>query len=160
MARLFWRLFFPFLYFFLRVTDPFFTRLTERRGLVNSVELRVRGRRSGRERRLVLGLLAVGDRRYLGHATDRAAWTRNLTAAGEGSLVVDGGAPIHVTATPLVPGEEQDEAVRAGGRQHPFPVDVAYRRARASIRLDGVFFRVESPDGRPIPLPARARGDG
>ena len=44
-------------------------RLTERRGLGNTVELLVVGRRTGRERRRRSSdLLAVGERRYLGHA--------------------------------------------------------------------------------------------
>lgn len=159
MARVFWRLFFPFLYGFLRLSDPFWVRLTERRGLGNTVELFVVGRRSGRERRVMLGLLAVGDRRYLGHASGSAAWIGNLAAAGEGRLVVDDAAPIPVRAERIAPGEEQDAVVRAAARQHPFPVDVAYGLAQASIRHDGVFFRLETIDSLPIPLPARARRD-
>jgi len=157
MARVFWRLFFPFLYGFLRLTDPFWVWLTERRGLVNTVELFVVGRRTGRERRVMLGLLAVGDRRYLGHANGHAAWLHNLAAAGEGRMVIEKAGPIQVRAIRLEPGEEQDAVVRAASRQHPFPVDVAYRLARVSVRHDGLFFRIEAPDGTSIPLPARAR---
>jgi hypothetical protein len=131
VARTFWRLFFPFLYRFLRVTDPFWRRLAERRGLVNTVELLVVGRRTGLERRVLLGLVAVDERRYVGHAN----------------------------AERIVPGPEQDTVVRAASRQHPFPVDIAYRLARASIRVDGLFVRLEAADGTPVPLPARARRD-
>ena len=53
VSRAFWRWFFPFLYGFLRLTDPFWRRLTERRGLGNTVELLVVGRRTGRERRVM-----------------------------------------------------------------------------------------------------------
>ncbi len=159
MARAFWRLFFPFLYGFLRLTEPFWGWLARRHGLVNTVELRVVGRRSGRERRVMLGLLAVGAWRYLGHANGDAAWVGNLAASAEGRLVVDGGPPIAIVATRIAPGEEQDAVARAGGRQHPFPVDVAYRLARTSIRHDGVFFRIEAADGALIPLPVRARRD-
>ena len=84
MARAFWRWFFPFLYGFLRLTDPFWRGLTERRGLGNTVELLVVGRRTGRERGVMVGLLAVGERRYLGHANTSAAWLRNLVDAGRG----------------------------------------------------------------------------
>jgi hypothetical protein len=157
LARTFWRTFFPVLYAFLRLLDPFFVGLTERRGLVNTVELFVIGRRSGRERRVLLGLLAVGDRRYLGHANGSAVWMRNLAAARGGRLVVDGAPPIALRAERIALGEEHDAVVRAAGRQHPFPVDVAYRLARASIRHDGVFFRLETADGVPVPLPAHAR---
>ena len=157
MARVFWRLFFPSLYRFLRLTDPFWVWLTERRGLVNTVELFVVGRRSGQERRVMLGLLAVGDRRYLGHANGHASWLHNLAAAEEGRMVIDEASPIRVRAIRLEPGEEQDAVVGAASRQHPFPVDVAYRLARVSVRRDGLFFRIEAPDGASIPLPARAR---
>ena len=157
MRRAFWRLFFPFLYGVLRLTDPFWSRLTRRRGLGDTVELVVVGRRTGQARRVMVGLLAVGDRRYVGHANARAAWLANLAAAGEGRLTVDGSSPILVRATRLAPGAEQDAVARAGGYQHPFPVDIAYRVAWASIRRDGVFFRIESLDGAPIALPARVR---
>lgn len=159
MARAFWRLFFPFLYGFLRLTDPFWLRVTERRGLVNTVELFVVGRRTGRERRVLLGLLHVGEGRYVGHANGHAAWIHNLGAAGEGRLVVDTETPVFVRAARIAPGEEQDRVVIAAGRQHPFPVEVAYRLARASIRHDGVFLRLERLDGAAIPLPARARAE-
>ena len=147
------------LYGFLRVSDPFWRRLTERRGLGNTVELLVVGRRTGRKRRVMVGLVAVGERRYLGHANASAAWLHNLVDGGEGRLVVDGAAPIQVNASRIEPGPEQDAVVRAASRQHPFPVDLAYRLARASIRVDGIFVRLETADGSPLPLPVRARRD-
>ncbi len=159
MTRAFWRWFFPFLYGFLRVTDPFWRRLTERRGLGNTVELLVIGRRTGRERRVMVGLLAVGERRYLGHANASVAWLHNLVEAGEGRLIVDGAPPIRVRAARIEPGAEQDAVVLAASRQHPFPVDLAYRLARASIRVDGAFIRLDTADGSPLPLPSRARRD-
>lgn len=157
MTRAFWRWFFPFLYGFLRVTDRFWRRLTERRGLGNTVELLVIGRRTGRERRVMVGLLAVGERRYVGHANASAAWLHSLVDAGQGRLIVDGAPPMGVHAAPIEPGPEQDAVVRAASSQHPFPVDLAYRLARASIRVDGAFVRLETADGSPVPLPQRAR---
>jgi hypothetical protein len=159
MSRWFWRSFFPVLYGFLRLTDPFWRRLTERRGLGNTVELLVVGRRTGLERRVMVGLLAVGERRYLGHADASAAWLHNLVDAREGRLIVDRTPPIRVHAARIEPGPEQDAVVLAASRQHPFPVDLAYRLARASIRIDGVFVRLATADGSPLPLPARARQD-
>ncbi len=157
MTRAFWHWFFPFLYGFLRLTDPFWRRLTERRGLGNTVELLVVGRRTGRERRVLVGLLGVGERRYVGHANASAAWLHNLVATGEGRLVVDGATPLRVHAARIEPGPEQNAVVIGASRQHPFPVDLAYRLARASILVDGVFVRLETADGSPVPLPARAR---
>ena len=157
MTRAFWRWFFPCLYGFLRLTDPFWRRLTERRGLGNTVEVLVVGRRTGRERGVLVGLLAVGERRYVGHANASAAWLHDLVALGEGRLVVDGAAPLRVHAAQIEPGPEQDAVVIGASHQHPFPVDLAYRLARASIRVDGAFVRLETADGSPLPLPARAR---
>jgi hypothetical protein len=156
VRRVFWRLFFPFLYLVLRVADRLLWRWTAARGLGNTVELRVLGRRSGVERRVLVGLLWVGERRYLGHATPTAAWARNLAAAGHGDLVIDGGPAITVAAVPLPPGEERDAVVAAAGRQHPFPVDLAYRFAAGQIRERGTLFRIEPPAGTLIPLPAAA----
>jgi hypothetical protein len=156
MRRLFWRLFFPLLYLVLRAADPLLRRWTAARGLGNTVELRVPGRRSGATRRVLLGLLWVGDRRYLGHATATAIWARNLAAAGGGELLVDHGPALAVDAVPLAPGPERDEVIAAAGRQHPFPVDLAYRYAARQIRDEGTFFRLEPPAGSIIPLPAAA----
>jgi hypothetical protein len=156
VRRVFWRLFFPFLYVVLRVGDRLLWRWTAARGLGNTVELRVLGRRSGIERRVLVGLLWVGERRYLGHATATAAWARNLAAAGRGALVVDGAAAIAAVAATLAPGEERDAVIAAAGRQHPFPVDLAYRFAASQIRETGTFFRLEPTAGTTIPLPAAA----
>jgi hypothetical protein len=156
VARAFWRLFFPMLYAFLRVTDPFWLRVTERRGLVNTVELFVVGRRSGRERRVMLGLLAVGDRRYLGMPTPKRPGSTTLRRPGKGA----GGRRPGSHGRPRDPHPARRRAGccgRGGLAPHPFPVDIAYRLARASIGHDGVFFRIEALDGAPIPLPARAR---
>ena len=156
MRRLFWRLFFPFFYLVLRVADPFLVRWTARRGLGNTVELAVIGRRSGIVRTVLVGLLSVGETHYLGHANGRAKWTHNLVAAGRGELRVDGGAPLPFSIVPVPAGPERDAVVAAAGRQHPFPADLAYRVAARQIRAEGRFFRLEPADGAVIPLPAAA----
>jgi hypothetical protein len=156
MTRLFWRTFFPLLYVVLRVGDPLLSRWTAARGLGNTVELRVAGRHSGSPRRVLVGLLLIGDRRYVGHANATATWTRNLAAAGRGELSVDGAAEIACTAIPLTPGPERDAVVAAAGRQHPFPIDLAYRIAARQIKAEGTFFRLEPVGGAIIPLPLAA----
>ena len=111
-------------------------------GYGNIVELRVAGRKSGRQRRIVLGLLRDGDRWFLGHPNGHVAWTRNLDAAGTADLVISWPASIVVRASVLPPGELRDRAILAT-RQHPFPGNLVYRLARAHIRAVGVFFLVE-----------------
>jgi hypothetical protein len=156
MTRLFWRLFFPFLYVVLRVADPLLARWTAGRGLGNTVELYVRGQRTGIVRSVLVGLVSVGGTRYLGHANTSARWTHNLAAAGRGELRVDGGPPIPFVAVPVPPGPERDSVVSAAGRQHPFPADLAYRVAARQIRAEGTFFRLEPAGGAVIPLPSGA----
>ena len=116
-------------------------------GYGNFVELRVAGRRTGKPRRILLGLLRQGDRWYLGHPNGHTAWTRNLEAAGTADLVIRWPASLLIRATVLSAGEARDAAILATG-QHPFPANVVYRLARAHIRATGVFFAIE-----PIPSP-------
>ena len=51
-------------------------------GLGNVVQVTIAGRRTGRPRRILLGLLATDGGWYLGHPNGPAQWTRNLDAAG------------------------------------------------------------------------------
>jgi hypothetical protein len=116
-----------------------------RYGYGNIVELRVTGRRTGLQRRAILGLLRDGNRWFLGHPSGEVPWTRNLEAAGEAELVVRWPHGIPVRATPLPPGDLRDRAILATG-QHPFPGNLVYRLARSHIRAEGVFFLVERLD--------------
>jgi len=130
-------------YRLLRIVGPAIAALARRTRLGNLVVLRVKGRRSGRERSLPLGLLTVGGRRYLGHPNGDTAWTLNLAAAGRAVLECPGQAPVTVRPVRLGPGPEREAVVRATFRQHPFPGNALYRLAGAHVNACGVFFRLE-----------------
>jgi hypothetical protein len=151
-----WHRFFPIQYRLIRLVDPLVRWWWHLAGLGNVVELRVRGRRSGRPRRVLLGLLRDGDRWFLGHPNGDVAWTRNLETAGEGSLVFRDGRVAALRATRLRTGELRDRAILAT-RQHVFPGNLIYRLAWAHIRAVGTFFVVdETPADRPGTVPPTA----
>ena len=144
-ASRFWRVFFRVMYAFLGLVDPLIRAWWRRFGLGNVVELRVPGRRTGRERSTLVGLLMDGDDRYLGHPNGEVAWTRNLEAAGEGRLVFREGLELTFSAVRLGPGAQRDAAIRATWSQHPFPGDLIYSLARRHVRAAGVYFRLDPP---------------
>jgi hypothetical protein len=111
------------------------------------VDLVVAGRRSGRDRHVLLGLLRVGDRWFLGHPNGDVAWTRNLEEAGTAELRFRGLPPVPVRGHRLELGGRRDEAILATS-QHPFPGNLVYRLARRHIRAVGAFFAIEPVDPR------------
>jgi hypothetical protein len=121
-------------------------RLALGRGFGNVIVLRVAGRRSGRERALPLGLLTVGDQRYIGHPSGDSAWTLNLRAAGIGTITSAHLGTTRVWPIVLGRGPERDAVVRATFRQHPFPGNALYRLAGKHVLGTGVFFRLERDD--------------
>ena len=139
----FWGFFWPHWYRFLRIADPVLRRWLRHRRLGNVVELTVAGRRSGLPRKVLLGLLGVDGRRYLGHPDVSCPWTLNLEASGEGLLHQPGSPQERVRARRLPPAEERERVIRATFRQHPFPGNVIYWLARDHIREVGVFYRLE-----------------
>ncbi len=149
-----WTRFFPVEYRLIRLLDPIVRWWWQLAGLGNVVELRVVGRRTGLPRRVLLGLLRDGDRWYLGHPNGHVAWTRNLQAAGGGTLAFRGGSVLDVRATPLTEGDLRDRAIASTG-QHVFPGNLVYRLARAHIRAVGAYFLIE---GRVEPEAAAAAG--
>lgn len=112
-------------------------------GLGNVVDLEVPGRRTGRPRPVLLGLLRAGGRWYLGHPNGEVSWTRNLDAAGEASIVIRTAPPLEVRAILLPDGVERDEAIAATWRQHVFPGNVLYWLARRHIGAVGRYYRIE-----------------
>ena len=138
-----WGRFWPVFYRLLRFLDPLIRPVWRTFGLGNTVELVVRGRRTGRQRRLFLGLLRVGDRRYLGHPSRPNGWTRNLEAADPAESRFHDGTTWRARAVPLPNGPERDAVIRATFRQHPFPGPVLYWLSRAHLRANGTFFRLE-----------------
>jgi hypothetical protein len=137
-----WQRWLPIQYRFIRLVDPLVRVIWRGVGLGNVVELRVAGRRSGAQRRVLLGLLRSGDRWFLGHPNGDVAWTRNLEAAGTAELVFRPPFGIPVRATRLPPGELRDAAIASTG-QHVFPGNLVYRLARRHILAVGAYFLIE-----------------
>jgi hypothetical protein len=137
-----WRRYLRFQYRLIRLLGPFVTPYWRAWGLGNVVELRVTGRRTGRPRPILLGLLRDGDRWFLGHPNGDVAWTRNLEAAGQAELCLSWPRAIPISARRLPPGSLRERAIQSTG-QHVFPGNVVYRLARRHIRAVGVYFLVE-----------------
>jgi hypothetical protein len=112
-------------------------------GLGNVVELIVAGRRTGRRRVVLLGLLRVDDGWYLGHPNGPVDWTRNLDAAGSATLVLPRQPPMEIRLEPLPRGEERRRVIAATWRQHLFPGNVIYWLARRHVEAVGRYYRVE-----------------
>ncbi len=153
-----WSLWFRAMYRVLRVLDPLIRGVHRTVGLGNVVELRVRGRRTGRIRSVTLGILRAGEGLYLGHPNGHTAWTRNLLGAREAELSWHGGIRTAIRARPLPDGEERHAAIMATW-QHPFPGNLIYRLARGHILAAGVYFRVEPVDGADDEAPAHPGRD-
>jgi hypothetical protein len=129
-------------YRLIRLLDPLVRPLWRGYGVGNIVELRVPGRRSGRPRRVLLGLLRDGDRWFLGHPNGDVPWTLNLEAADAADLSLAWPGAIPIRATRLPDGELRDRAILSTG-QHLFPGNVVYRLARSHIRAVGTYFLIE-----------------
>ena len=131
-------------------------------GYRSLVELRVVGRRTGRVRSVVLTLLPLDGRWYLGHPNGPVPWTRNLEAAGEALLVpLAGREPdpgVLVRGERLPQGEERDRVIRATSRLQPFPANVLYRASRRHILAVGDYHRLEVlPSRSPSPTTPEPR---
>ena len=140
-ASAFWRHYLPIQYRLIRLLDPLVRSQWLALGLGNVVELRVAGRRSGRIRTVLLGLLEADGHWFLGHPNGDVAWTRNLEAAGTADLVFHGRPTLTIAARRLPDGELRDRAILATG-QHVFPGNVVYRLARRHVRAVGTYFEV------------------
>jgi hypothetical protein len=141
-ASVFWRRYLPIQYRLIRLLDPLVRAWWQAFGLGNVVELRVAGRRSGRVRRVLLGLLRDEGRWFLGHPNGDVGWSRNLEAAGTADLALHGLPALTIRAIRLPDGTLRDRAILATG-QHVFPGNLVYRLARRHIRAVGVFFSIE-----------------
>jgi hypothetical protein len=139
----FWHRAFRFQYWILARIDPLVVAFWRRFGIGNTVEVSVARRDGTGDRARLLGLLRVGDRRYLGHPNGDVGWTRDLAAAGEASYRWPRAEPVRFHGVRLADGPEREAAIRATW-QHPFPGNVVYRLGRRHVRAVGVFFRVET----------------
>jgi len=147
----FWRRWFPIQYGIIRLLDPLVRLWWRAWGLGNVVELRVVGRRTGRPRPVLLGLLQADGGWFLGHPNGDVAWTRNLEAGEAAELSLRWPSIVGIRATRLVPGPRRDAAIGATG-QHVFPGNVIYRLARRHIRAAGTYFEITlTPDATSHP---------
>jgi len=141
-----WRLSLRLLYSLLRLLDPIIRVWWQTFGIGITAELKVRGRRSGRERSVLVGLLNVDRHQYVGHPNGPVDWTRNLAAAGEARVAQLPGLSVTLRALPLSDGPERDAVIEATARQQPFPGNLIYRAAQRHIKAVGVYFRLEPSD--------------
>lgn len=137
-----WRWYLRAQYRLIRLLGPLVSTFWKGWGLGNIVELRVVGRRSGRPRPVLLGLLRDGDQWFLGHPNGDVPWTRNLESAGFAELSLRWPSAVKIRATRLADGPVRDRAILATG-QHVFPGNLVYRLARAHIRAVGTYFAIE-----------------
>lgn len=142
MSR-FWAVAFPRFYRLIRFFERPIRVLTRRYGLGDTVEVAIVGPRTGRPRSVLLGLLRVGGKWYVGHPNGVCGWTRALDAVGEATVAAAGLGPVLVRAILLSPGEERAAAIDATFRQHPFPGNVIYWLARRHVRAVGRYYRLE-----------------
>ncbi|MGH2382388.1 MAG: hypothetical protein ACRDG7_14380 [Candidatus Limnocylindria bacterium] len=138
-----WSATFHVAYAFIRGIDPLLRWTWFSVGLGVTSRLSVRGRRTGRERSVLVGLIRVDGRWYVGHPNGEVAWTRNLRSRALARVAPRPGAPIDVTAEPLEHGAERDAVIMATAEQQPFPANLLYRAARRHILSEGSYFRLE-----------------
>ena len=141
----FWHRWLPIQYRIIKWLDPLVRPIWSTTGLGNVVELQVPGRKTGKTRRVLLGLLRDGDLWFLGHPNGDVPWTLNLEAAGTALIALRPNSAIAVRASRLPPGDLRDRAI-AATNQHVFPGNLVYRLARAHIRAVGTYFEIEVGD--------------
>ena len=137
-----WSAYFRVQYRLIRLLDPLIRLVWRGFGLGNVVELRLVGRRTGRPRPVLVGLLRVGSARYIGHPNGDASWIRNLAAADTVQLCEVWPRLELVSVTRLPLGPERDAAILATW-QHVPPGNLVYRLARRHILAVGSYFRIE-----------------
>jgi deazaflavin-dependent oxidoreductase (nitroreductase family) len=130
-------------YAMLRALDPLIRWMWFSVGIGITSRLTVRGRRTGRERSVLVGLLRVNGAWYVGHPNGEVGWTANLRAARRATIAQRAESPFEVAAVPIGPGPERDAVIRATAEQQPFPGNLVYRAARRHILSEGRYFRLE-----------------
>jgi hypothetical protein len=111
------------------------------------VELDLVGRRSGRPRPVLVTLIHVAGRLYVGHPNGPAGWLSNLEGARSVRLTMARAAPVLVRSIPLGLGPERDAVIRATATQQPIPFRPLYRASRGHILRAGVYHRLEIVPG-------------
>ena len=139
-----WAVTFRLAYAILRLLDPFLRWTWFSVGIGITSKLTVRGRRSGRERSVLVGLLRANGAWYVGHPNGEVAWTANLRDARTARLIPRPEASLDVTAVPLNHGPERSAVILATAEQQPFPGNLLYRAARRHVLSEGRYFRLEA----------------
>jgi hypothetical protein len=155
-----WTIAFRVFYRGLRLIDPLIRSwiAAGSPGLDGVVELGYVGRRSGRARRVLVTLLTVDGRWYVGHPNGEAGWVRSIEEAGVVDVDPPGIDGSRFAVRRLAPGQERDAVIRATWTQQPFPGRLVYRAARRHVAAVGVYHRLEPipADGPPTPAAAQA----
>jgi len=131
-------------YAVLRLLDPLARWSWFSVGIGITSKLTVRGRHSGRDRSVLVGLLRVDGAWYVGHPKGEVGWTANLREARAARLAPRPETVLEVTAVPLEAGPERDAVILATAEQQPFPGNLLYRAARRHILSEGRYFRLEA----------------
>jgi hypothetical protein len=138
-----WTLALRIQYAILRLLDPLIRWWWFSVGIGITSKLTVAGRRTGRERSVLVGLLRVDGAWYAGHPNGEVGWTANLRAALRATVAPRPESSFEVMAVPLDPGPERDAVIVATAEQQPFPGNLVYRAARRHILSEGRYFRLE-----------------
>lgn len=138
-----WNVTFRVAYALIRLIDPLMRWSWLTAGIGITARLTVRGRSSGRDRSVLVGLIRVGERWYVGHPNGEVAWTANLRSARVARLAPRPNATVDVGASPLQHGAERDAVIAATSEQQPFPANLLYGAARRHILSEGRYFRLE-----------------
>lgn len=139
----FWTVTLRIFYWILARLQPLIRMSTARVPMGNIVELVVAGRRTGRPRLVLLGLLQVDGVWYLGHPNGPVDWTRNLDVAGSATLAFADQPPVKIRAELLPMGEERRRVILVTWQQQVFPGNLVYWLARRHIFAVGRYYRIE-----------------
>ena len=139
-----WAAILPVAYAVIRAIDPLIRWAWFSVGIGITSRLTVVGRRTGRRRSVLVGLIRVRGAWYVGHPNGEVGWTANLRAARSGTIALRPEAPVDVRAIPLEVGAERTDVILATGDQQPFPANLLYAGARRHILAVGEYFRLEA----------------
>lgn len=107
------------------------------------VTLSLVGRTSGVARPVLVAMIELNGRRYVGNPNGATAWISNLTAMDRVTLTFARKPPLTAHPTILRLGPERDAVVRATARYGPIHVRPLYRVSRGHVRRAGVFVRLD-----------------
>ena len=107
---------------------------------------------------MLVTLITVDGRGYVGHPNGPSSWTTNIEAAGWVEVDPSGPSGPRYAVAPLTPGPERDAVIRATWTQQPFPANLLYRAARRHVAAVGIYYRLD-PIVADAPSTAAAHGD-